>query len=102
MTDRAQRTVHENIVVNSKGRAVYWLSGDSKSHPKCTKANGCLRFWPPVKVASRSNGQAAKGFGGTWSVVKASGSGGTTTTTTATTTTTTATTTTPAGPPVRG
>ncbi len=110
---------------------MYWVSGDSQSHPQCTKANGCFMFWPPVKVASKSslskapgvpgkltiwhrngfnqvmlgghplytyavdmakdqaNGQGAKGFGGTWGVVKAgassSGPPGTTTTTTTTT-----------------
>ena len=35
-------TKHETIAVNGKGFAVYWLTGDSKSHPKCTKANGCF------------------------------------------------------------
>ena len=130
VSNQSQQTVHENIVVNSGGRAVYELSGDSQSHPKCTKANGCFALWPPVKVASKSSlskapgvsgklgiwkrngfnqvtlsghplytfsydtakdhatGQGVKGFGGTWSVVKAamssSGSTGTGTTTTGT------------------
>jgi predicted lipoprotein with Yx(FWY)xxD motif len=140
VTNQSHQAVHENIVVDSKGRAVYVLSGDSKSHPECTKANGCFALWPPVTVASMSslskapgvpgklgswkrngfnqvtlsgrplytfsydmakdqaNGQGVKGFGGTWSVVKAatsgSGSPGITTTTTGTTTTGTTTTTT--------
>jgi predicted lipoprotein with Yx(FWY)xxD motif len=108
----------ENIVVNSRGKAVYYLSGDTKSHPKCTKANQCFGFWPPVTVSSTSKatkaagisgtlsvwhrngfsqlvlaghplytyagdsarmeatGQGAHGFGGTWYVIKASGSSG--------------------------
>ena len=39
----AGKTSTENIAVNPHGRAVYLLSGDKKSHPECTKANGCLR-----------------------------------------------------------
>ena len=42
----------ETIAVNSPGFAAYWLSGDSKTHPKCTKANGCFQFWLPVTVTS--------------------------------------------------
>ena len=34
------RASHGNIVVNSHGQAVYWLTGDSKRHPECTKKNG--------------------------------------------------------------
>ncbi len=62
-------TTHANIVANSSGRAVYTLSGDSKAHPKCTKANGCFSFWPPVKVSSVSKLRKAsgiKGALGTW------------------------------------
>jgi predicted lipoprotein with Yx(FWY)xxD motif len=47
-------TKRENIVVNSRRRALYDLTGDSKQHTKCTKANGCFEVWPPVTVASRS------------------------------------------------
>ncbi|HEY1524327.1 MAG TPA: hypothetical protein VGF70_15055 [Solirubrobacteraceae bacterium] len=145
VTNQAQKTVHENIVVNSKGRAVYVLSGDSKSHPQCTKVNDCFSFWPPLKVTSKSSlskapgvpgklgiwhrdgfnqvtlgghplytyaadtakdqadGQGAKGFGGTWSVVKSSSSGsGSTRATTTTATTTTKTSTTGTGLPTWG
>jgi predicted lipoprotein with Yx(FWY)xxD motif len=115
--DAAGMTTTEGIVVNSRGRAVYYLTGDSKSHSECTKANHCFSFWPPVTVASASRlskgpsvkgtvsvwhrdgfwqvvlsghplytyagdshsqmatGQGARGFGGTWNVIKvASGS----------------------------
>jgi predicted lipoprotein with Yx(FWY)xxD motif len=41
---------HESIVVTKAGRAVYELSGDSRQHPKCTKGNGCFKFWPPATV----------------------------------------------------
>jgi predicted lipoprotein with Yx(FWY)xxD motif len=64
------KTTHENIVVISNGRAVYELSGDSKSHPKCTKANSCFSIWPPVTVASKSSlskGPGVSGALGTWS-----------------------------------
>jgi predicted lipoprotein with Yx(FWY)xxD motif len=40
----------EPIGVNSKGVAVYWLSGDTKTHMECRKSNGCFSFWPPVTV----------------------------------------------------
>ena len=57
-------TTHENIGVNGRGFAVYWLSGDSKSHPKCTQSNGCFRFWPPVTAASAKALSKASGISG--------------------------------------
>jgi predicted lipoprotein with Yx(FWY)xxD motif len=57
-------TTHENIGVNGRGFAVYWLSGDSKSHPKCTQANECFRFWPPVTAASAKALSKASGISG--------------------------------------
>lgn len=54
----------ENIVVTSRGFAVYTLTGDSKQHPKCTKANGCFQFWPPVTVASAKQLSKAPGVPG--------------------------------------
>lgn len=63
-------TTHETIATNAKGFAVYWLSGDSKTHPKCTKANGCFKFWPPVTVKSAKALSKAAGISGklsTWS-----------------------------------
>ena len=57
-------TTHENIGVNGRGRAVYWLSGDSKSHPKCTQANQCFKFWPPVTAASAKALSKASGISG--------------------------------------
>jgi predicted lipoprotein with Yx(FWY)xxD motif len=69
VTNQAGATKRENIVVNSGGRAVYDLTGDSKSHPKCTKANGCFKFWPPVTVSSPkklSKGPGVSGKLGVW------------------------------------
>ena len=62
-------TKHETVVVNSRGGAIYTLSGDSSAHPKCTSANGCFSFWPPVKVKSArglSKAPGIKGKLGTW------------------------------------
>lgn len=62
-------TTRENVVAASGGLAVYTLSGDSKAHPKCTKANGCFKFWPPVVVSSAgklSKASGIKGSLGTW------------------------------------
>jgi predicted lipoprotein with Yx(FWY)xxD motif len=43
-----------NIVTTSRGLTVYTLSGETTRHLKCTKAAGCLTFWPPVTVRTRS------------------------------------------------
>jgi predicted lipoprotein with Yx(FWY)xxD motif len=62
-------TATETIVVNGRGRAVYDLSGDSARHPKCTGANGCFAFWPPVTVSSARGARKAGGVSGrlgTW------------------------------------
>ena len=63
VTNQAGKTKSENIVVN-RGFAVYELSGDSKRNPKCTKANGCFGFWPPVTVASAKKLSKAHGISG--------------------------------------
>jgi predicted lipoprotein with Yx(FWY)xxD motif len=62
-------TTHPNVVVNSKGRVVYTLTGDSRKHPECVKSNMCLTFWPPVTVSSLkhlSRASGVKGKLGTW------------------------------------
>jgi predicted lipoprotein with Yx(FWY)xxD motif len=64
VTDQAQKTTVKSIVVNGRGRAVYQLSGDSMGRPKCTQANGCFQFWPPVKVASVKSLHKAAGISG--------------------------------------
>jgi predicted lipoprotein with Yx(FWY)xxD motif len=42
-----------SIAVNSKGVAVYTLSGDTKQHMECRKNNGCFAAWPPVKAKGK-------------------------------------------------
>ena len=48
---------------------MYTLSGDSRQHPECTKANKCFQFWFPVKINSTkklSKAPHVKGSLGTW------------------------------------
>jgi predicted lipoprotein with Yx(FWY)xxD motif len=69
VTNASNKTVREGIAINGKGFAVYTLSGDSRSHPECTKANKCFQFWIPVKVNSTkklSKAPHIKGSLGTW------------------------------------
>ncbi|HEY1524441.1 MAG TPA: hypothetical protein VGF70_15635 [Solirubrobacteraceae bacterium] len=73
VTNQSHKTTNENIVVNSKARAVYTLAGDSRAHPKCTKANHCFTFWPPVTVASRSSLSKAPGVKGKMGLWKRDG-----------------------------
>jgi predicted lipoprotein with Yx(FWY)xxD motif len=70
-------TKTEPIAVNSKGRAVYLLTGDSKSHPECTKANMCLTIWIPVTVSTATNKPSvAKGIKGKLGVWNRTGENG--------------------------
>jgi predicted lipoprotein with Yx(FWY)xxD motif len=69
VTNAMGTTRSENIVVNSGGFALYELSGATKSHPKCTKANSCFSNWPPAKVKSTHNlskGPGVPGKLGAW------------------------------------
>lgn len=62
-------TTHPNVVVDAKGMVLYTLTGDSRRHPECTKANGCLKFWPPATVKSArklAKAPGVKGKLGTW------------------------------------
>jgi predicted lipoprotein with Yx(FWY)xxD motif len=60
-------------VVNSQGRTLYALSGESKSHQFCTSAE-CLKFWPPLRVSSRSTKlKAGSGVHGKLSVITRAG-----------------------------
>jgi predicted lipoprotein with Yx(FWY)xxD motif len=64
VTNQQKVTKNEPIAV-SKGKAVYLLTGDSKTHSECTMANGCLAIWFPVTVSSaKSKPSAAKGIKG--------------------------------------
>jgi predicted lipoprotein with Yx(FWY)xxD motif len=71
--DQAMVTTHKAIVVNSKGFAVYFLTGDSKKNPECTKANSCWDFWPPVKVKKGQTPTKALGIKGKLTVWHHSG-----------------------------
>ena len=42
-----------NVAVSSKGRTLYVLTPETAHHLLCASAE-CLRFWPPLTVASRS------------------------------------------------
>jgi len=55
------------VLVNSKGKAVYMLTGDSASHPKCDSSN-CHSFWPPVTTTATKPklGAGVKGKVGVW------------------------------------
>jgi predicted lipoprotein with Yx(FWY)xxD motif len=64
VTNQQGVTTHEAIAVGLKKRAVYILAGDSKSHPKCTAANHCFTFWPPVTVAAGKKATKAAGIKG--------------------------------------
>jgi len=44
-------TLSATVVVDSKGQTLYALSGETAHHLKCTTAL-CLKFWPPLTVAS--------------------------------------------------
>jgi predicted lipoprotein with Yx(FWY)xxD motif len=64
VTNTMSQSTSENIIVNPRRRAVYALTGDSKRHPECTKANGCFQFWLPVKVSSAKQLTKAPGISG--------------------------------------
>ena len=64
VTNQSGTTKTQNIVVNARGFALYTLTGDSKSHPKCTKANRCFSFWPPLTVSSAKQLSKAPGIKG--------------------------------------
>jgi predicted lipoprotein with Yx(FWY)xxD motif len=67
------QTVTEPIAVASNGRAVYTLSGDTIHHRKCTKANSCFTFWPPVTVSSaKPKPSSASGIKGKLGTMKLS------------------------------
>jgi predicted lipoprotein with Yx(FWY)xxD motif len=73
VTNQSMSTKTESIVVNAKGRAVYTLSGDTATHQKCTKANGCFKFWPPVTVSSAKNLNQLTGVKGKLGTFKRNG-----------------------------
>jgi predicted lipoprotein with Yx(FWY)xxD motif len=73
VSNQTGSTKTEAVVVNTKGHVVYMLSGDTTKHPKCTKANGCFGFWPPVTVSSAKSLSKAAGVKGKLGVFKRNG-----------------------------
>jgi predicted lipoprotein with Yx(FWY)xxD motif len=71
VTNQMGVSIHEAVVTGVHSRAVYSLTGDSKSHPECkatTKPN-CFKTWPPVTEASGKTATKAAGIVGklgTW------------------------------------
>jgi predicted lipoprotein with Yx(FWY)xxD motif len=51
----------ELVVVNTKGRTLYWLSTERKGHLTCTTK--CLGFWPPLYVAAGTTPTGVTGLG---------------------------------------
>ncbi len=54
----------KTIIVNSSGRTVYMLTGDSSKHPLCDSA-GCLGAWPAV-TSAHPTGKGISGKLGIW------------------------------------
>jgi len=53
------------VLVNSKGRTLYWFAIDTTSSSKCTSA-ACVKFWPPVLgKPSMASGASISGTFGT-------------------------------------
>ena len=73
VSNQTGSTKTEAVVVNTKGHVVYMLSGDTTKHPKCTKANSCFGFWPPVTVSSAKGLSKAAGVKGKLGVFKRNG-----------------------------
>jgi len=53
-----------NIVATSKGLPLYFLTGDTKKHPECTKAKGCFPIWKPYTVPKGTTPTKASGIKG--------------------------------------
>jgi predicted lipoprotein with Yx(FWY)xxD motif len=64
VTNTKGTTKRENIVVDSRGSALYTLSGETTHHALCTRAKGCFKFWPPLTVASAKKLSEAPGIKG--------------------------------------
>ena len=56
-------STRESILVNSHGVSLYWLSGETTHHLKCTSSQ-CFIFWPPAKVSARAKPAKAPGVKG--------------------------------------
>jgi predicted lipoprotein with Yx(FWY)xxD motif len=66
-------TLGKRVAVNAQGRTLYALGGETRTHLICTSAE-CLKFWPPVRVSSRSTKlKHGSGVHGKLGVIKRSG-----------------------------
>jgi predicted lipoprotein with Yx(FWY)xxD motif len=45
--------LNEKLLVNAQGRTLYVLTPETAKHLLC-KSSECLKFWPPLTVASRA------------------------------------------------
>jgi predicted lipoprotein with Yx(FWY)xxD motif len=65
-------TLKEKVLVDSKGRTLYVLTPETSHHLLCTSSE-CLKFWPPLTVASRSTKlKAASGVHGKLGILRRS------------------------------
>ena len=77
-THATVKTAHNSqlsktILVSSKGRTVYELSGESRHHFLCT-SSACFMFWPPLTVKSaKTKLVKAKGIKGKLGLVHRDG-----------------------------
>ncbi len=63
----------ENVVATKSGLPLYMLTGDTKKHHECTKANGCFPVWRPYTVSKGTKPTKASGIKGKLSVLKRNG-----------------------------
>ena len=62
----AGAVTREPLAVNGSGRVVYFLSGETRRHPKCTGV--CLHIWLPVTVPAGTAPSKASTLSGTLGV----------------------------------
>jgi predicted lipoprotein with Yx(FWY)xxD motif len=62
----------EQVLVSSQGRTLYALNPETTSHLLC-KSSACLKFWPPVTVASsKTKLEAGSGVQGRLGILRRS------------------------------
>jgi predicted lipoprotein with Yx(FWY)xxD motif len=67
------KSLDKSIVVDTKGRTLYRLSGETKTKFKCTSST-CLAAWPPLTVRSKkAKLKAGTGVHGAVTVIKRAG-----------------------------
>ena len=61
------KTVKRSVLVNGSGRAVYILSGDTTTRPKCTSSS-CHANWPAVTTSAKhpAGGKGVSGKVAVW------------------------------------